>query len=281
VDRLGVPDKANTMNACCPELSVPWLHQSGTLVGLTAGSFVQRTLLIIFACTVLAAPFFVSASPAPGCADSTSPGSWTETRSEFGDWERSLDLCDGLTYRIQGSYAYLTNALGTPWYSAADTNISFEIYLTSLVVTTRSPGDPSTNGGYMEVELAAYGPQFLYLATYAGFPSVTYVPEDPETGCGAYWVTNAPLSWARICVGSADGNQGVPLNIRGPLTTNSQVELAWTSVSNGLYQLQCCSDLAPNLWTNWGSPIPGTGASHRVLDVIYAQQRFYRILEFR
>jgi len=237
----------------------------------------QRTRLIIVACTLLAAPFFVSAAPAPGCADLTHPGIWSEMVSDGGDRWSELDLSDGLTYRIQGSYVYLTNTLGTFWYSAADTNISFEIYLTSLVVTTRSPGDPSTNGGYTEVEVAAHGGRFIYLATYAGTPSVTYVPTEP--GVMGYTVTTAPLTWARLCIGSAEGNPSVPLTIRRLLTASSQVQLSWGAFTNRLYQLQCCSDLSEPQWTDLGSPIAGTGASHRAIDAVESQ-RFYRILEF-
>jgi hypothetical protein len=265
------------MNTCCPKISFPWPGQSGTPVGLATVFFRQRTPLIIVACTLLAAPFFGSAAPAPGCADLTNPGIWSEMVSDGGDRWSELDLGDGLTYRIQGSYVYLTNTLGTSWYSAADTNISFEIYLTSLVVQTRSPGDPSTNGGYIEVEVAAHGEQFIYLATYAGTPTVTYVPTEP--GVLGYTVTTAPLSWARLCIGSAAESSGIPLTIRRLLTASSQVELSWGAFTNRLYQLQCCSDLSEHQWTNVGSPIAGSGASHCAIDAVESQ-RFYRILEF-
>jgi hypothetical protein len=154
----------------------------------------QITRLIIVFCTLLAAPFFGSAAPAPGCADLTHPGIWSEMLSDYGDQEFDLDLSDGLTYRIQGSYVYLTNTLGTFWYSPTVTSSSFEIYLTSLAVQSRRPGDASTNGGYTEVEVAAYGERFIYLARYAGIPSATYVPPDAGTGRSGYTVTTAPLT---------------------------------------------------------------------------------------
>jgi hypothetical protein len=267
------------MITCCPEIFLPWLRRSGTLVGLTAVHFVQRARLIIVACTLLAAPFFGSAAPTPGCADLTHPGIWYERLSDYGDLEYDLDLSDGVTCRIQGSYVYLTNTLGTFWYSPADTNISFEIYLTSLAVQSRRPGDPSTNGGYTEVEVAAHGGRFIYLATYAGTPSVIYVAPDPGTGTAGYTMTTAPLSWARLCIGSAVASPGIPVTIRRAPTGSSQIELSWGSFTNRLYQLQCCSDLSKHQWTNLGSPIASTGASHRAIDAVESQ-RFYRILEF-
>ena len=71
------------MNTCCPEIFSPWLRRSGTPVGLT-GKFMQRTLLIIVACILLAAPFFGSAAPTPGCADLNNPGIWSEMVSDGG-----------------------------------------------------------------------------------------------------------------------------------------------------------------------------------------------------
>ena len=239
----------------------------------------QSYLMIIAACALLAAPFLGGAAPAPGCAGSTCPGTWTELLGDYGDRSFSLDLSDGLTYRIQDSYAYLTNSLGTFWYSPADTNISFEIYLPSLAVQCRRPGDPSTNGGYVEVEVAAHAGRFIYLATYAGTPSVTYVPPDWGEGISGYTVTTAPLSWARICIGSDGQSSGVPLAIRSLLPASSQVELSWGALTNRLYQVQGCSDLSASQWRDLGSPVAATGASQRAISAV-EPQGFFRILEF-
>jgi hypothetical protein len=257
----------------------------------------QRTPLIIVACTLLAAPFFGSAAPTPGCADPIPASTWRGLWSDGGD--RYIHVGDGLTYWIEGfsgdqswpdttgqwdwiePYAAnvcLTNAPGTSWYSSSDTNVSF-YFQTLLRLKMRGPRAPSTNAPpvYLDMELSASEGPFICLAAYAGNPSVTYVPEDIEYL--GYTVATAPLSWARLCVGSAVESSGVPLTIRHVLTGSSQVELSWASFTNRLYQLQCCSDLSEHQWTNLGSPIAGTGASHLAIDAVESQ-RFYRILEF-
>ncbi len=152
----------------------------------------RRTRLIIVACTLLAAPFFCSAAPTPGCADQIPATTWWGTWS---DGYRDLRVGDGLTYLIVGSSAdqtwpdstgqwdwiepysariYLTNAPGTPWYSPGDTNVSFDFH-TSLLLKMRGSSTPSTNSPpvYLEMELSAQYGQFILLATYAGTPSVT------------------------------------------------------------------------------------------------------------
>lgn len=257
----------------------------------------QRTRLIIVACTLLAAPFCDSATPTPGCADPIPASTWRGLWSDGGD--RILEVGDGLTYRIDGyswdqtqpdstgqwdwiepyfADVYLTNAPGTSWYSSSDTNVSFYFH-TLLLLKMRGPRAPSTNAPpvYLDIELSASEGPFICLAAYAGTPSVTYVPEDPDS-CG-YTVATAPLSWARLCIGSAVERSGVPVTIRRVLTGSPQVELSWGSFTNRLYQLQCCSDLSEHQWTNLGSPIAGTGASQRAIDAVKSQ-RFYRILEF-
>ena len=130
--------------------------------------------------------------------------------------------------------------------------------------------------------MAAHGGRFIYLATFAGTPSGIYVPPDPGTGTAGYTMTSAPFSWARLCIGSAVESSGVPLTIHRGLTGISQVELSWSSFTNGLYQLQGCSDLASNVWTDWGIPMIGTGTTNRAAYAVEpgAAQRFYRILEF-
>ncbi len=109
------------------------------------------------------------------------------------------------------------------------------------------------------------------------------MPESPPTnglpGYLPYTEASAPLSWARLCIGSAEGDSSIPLTIRGLLTPSSQVELCWSSAANKLYQVQCSSDLSEHQWTNLGGPIAGTGASRRAVDAVESQ-RFYRVLEF-
>jgi hypothetical protein len=296
-DRLGVPDKAITMNTWRPELFLTWLRRSGTPIGLAAGYFMQRTRLIILACTLLVAPFFGSAAPNPGCADPIPASTWRNLWCD-GSYQY-IEVGDGLTYWIRGFNDYqswpdtsgqwdwivsysanlcLANVPGTSWYSSSDTNVSF-YFQTLLLQKMRGPRPPSTNAppGYLEMELSAQDGQFICLAAYAGTPRVTDVPEDPDT-C-AYTVATAPLSWARLCVGSAVASPGIPVTIRRAPTSSPQVELSWGSFTNRLYQLQCGSDLSEHQWTNLGSPIAGTSASHCAVDAVESQ-KFYRILEF-
>jgi hypothetical protein len=272
-------------------------------VGQTAGYFMQRTRLIVVACTLLAAPFFGIAAPTPGCADPTPAGTW------WGQWDdggyRNLRVGDGLTYLIVGSswdqiwpdstgqwdwvepysaVVCLTNAPDTSWYSPSDTNVSFDFH-TLLLLKMRGPSVPSTNTPpvYLDMELSASEGPFICLAAYAGNPSVTYVPEstpvDGLPGHLPYTQATAPLSWARLCIGSAVASPGIPLTICRALTGSSQVELSWAAVTNRLYQMQCCSDLCEPQWTNLGSPIAGAGVGRCAIDAAESQ-RFYRILEF-
>jgi hypothetical protein len=259
--------------------------------------FMKKTPLIIVVSTLLTVPFFSSAAPAPGCADATPGGTW------FGVWGgagwRQIRVGDGLTYVIVGhgegwsqdstgqwdwiepysAGICLTNGPGTSWYSPGDTNVNFCFQNVLLLLKIRGPKISSTEAAdaYLEMELSAQDGRFIFLATYAGTPSVTYFPEDPVSL--PYTEATAPLSWARLCIGSAEGDPSIPLTIRGLLTPSSQVELCWSSVSNRLYQLQCCSDLSEQQWTNLGSPIAGTGANRRAVDAVESQ-RFYRVLEF-
>ena len=258
----------------------------------------QRTRLIIVACTLLAAPFFGSAAPTPGCADPIPASTWRGLWSDGGD--RVLEVGDGLTYWIYGyswdqswpdstgewdwiepyfADVYLTNAPGTSWYSSSDTNVSF-CFHTLLLLKMRGPSAPSTNAPpvYLDMELSAQR-RAVYLPRGIRGKSQRHVcARGPRTTVG-YTVATAPLSWARLCIGSAVASPGIPVTIRRVLTGSSQVELSWGSFTNRLYQLQCCSDLSEHQWTNLGSPIAGTGASHRAIDAVESQ-RFYRILEF-
>lgn len=259
----------------------------------------QKTSLIIVVSILLTAPFTGSAAPAPGCADPNPAGTWYGEWREGGGVEWSqIRLTDGLTYVIVGHCSgwwpdstgqwnwiepysagiCLTNAPGTPWYSPGDTNGCFDFH-TVLLLKIRGPEIPSTNAAdaYLEMELSAQEGRIAFLATYAGTPSVTNVPDNGTSI--PYTIATAPLSWARICIDSAEGDPSIPLAIRGLLTPSSQVELCWSSVAGKLYQLQFCSDLSEQQWTNLGSPIAGTGANRGAVDVAESQ-RFYRVLEF-
>ncbi len=60
----------------------------------------------------------------------------------------------------------------------------------------------------------------------------------------------------------------------------SQVELCWGSQSNQLYQVQYCSTLTTNRWTDLGSPIPGSSPITCTYDAVEPgmPQRFYQVL---
>lgn len=291
------------MNTRCPEIFFRRLSKSEKPVGLAAVHFMQKTPLIIVVCTLLTVPFSGSARPAPGCADLNPPGTWTNLLSgDCGFW-----MDDGLTYRIHqtwggyapdstgqwdliqlynGSRISLSNAPSAPWYSATDTNLSFEIDVPELWVKSRTRSDPSTTNAYVEMEVSGHAGRFIFLATYAGFPAITNVPE--AECCLPYTLKSGPLSSARFCLAYLPDDPGFPTNARPRISIRSlplappQVELRWNSSSNGLYQVQFRPDLDNGDWTDWGSPLSGTGSSWSALDTITpdAAQRFYRVLEF-
>lgn len=270
---------------------------------LSGDFFMQKTPLIIVVITLLTVPFFGSAGPAPGCADLNPPGTWTNKLSgDCGFW-----MDDGLTFRIRQTWGgywpdspgqwdliqlyyksqiSLSNAPGAPWYSASDTNVSFEIELPALWVKSRTLGDSTTTNSYLEMEVSAHADRFTFLATFVGTPAVTNVPESPEEL--PYILKSGPLSSARICLAYLPGDPGFPTNgrprvsIRGRPLGPPQVELRWNSLSNGLYQVQSRPDFDSGDWTDLGSPLIGTGTNRSVVDTITpdAAQRFYRVLEF-
>lgn len=242
----------------------------------------NKTQLILVAFTLLVRPALVGAAPTPGCADFSSPGTWSQGQSEYGDSWSELALGDGLTYQLRDSRVFLTNAPGSFWFSPGDTNVSFEYPLGSMAVDVRRPSDPSTNVGNLEVEVSAHGGPFVFLASFAGIPDVTNVPPDPACGCSGYTITTVPLSWGRICLSSNLDNPSLPLTIRSILSDSPQVELSWTPSNKGLCQLQWCRDLEGGAWTDWGTARVGTGTDVRALDPVEpgTPQRFYRVLQF-
>ena len=61
---------------------------------------------------------------------------------------------------------------------------------------------------------------------------------------------------------------------------SSQVELCWLSRTNQIYQVQHCSTLTTNTWTDLDAPTPGTGTTTCKHDIVVpgTQQRFYRVV---
>jgi hypothetical protein len=63
----------------------------------------KKPLLIAVVSSLVVTSFFANASPAPGCADLTPPGGWTNLVRPFGD--SGFWMGDGLTYQILPSWA--------------------------------------------------------------------------------------------------------------------------------------------------------------------------------
>lgn len=59
----------------------------------------------------------------------------------------------------------------------------------------------------------------------------------------------------------------------------SQIRLCWNTISNKTYQVQYrTSALAPDVWVNLGTPVPGTGSTQCATDEVSSPQRFYRVI---
>jgi hypothetical protein len=262
----------------------------------------KNTLSRVGLCVVLAAPLGGLAAPAGGCADLVAPGTWSSSWT-YDLCNRSFEMGDGQTYWIRsgamvrahpdnagqwdsiqeyvGAWAQLANAPGTSWHSSSDTNLTFEIELRSLVVKTREAGDPSTNSGRIEMEVAAHAGRLAFLATFVGTPTVTNVPETPETP--DFLLASGPLSSARFCFSyDPPTSVGPPLAIHASPVPGPRVSLSWNSVPARLYQLQFCPDLSSGQWEDFEWPVSGTGATLGSVDLMGADipQRFYRCVAF-
>ena len=260
----------------------------------------KSMLLMLGLCVLLQAPLGGLAAPAGGCAELADPGTWT---SWWTDGPRYFEMGDGRTYRIRpgarirvhpddagqwdsiqhyaGASAQLTNAPGTSWYSPSDTNLTFEIELPSFVVKARAAGDPSTNSGRIEMEVAAHAGRLAFLATFVGTPTVTNMPETPDTT--AYTLATGTLSSARFCFTyDPPTSLGPPLAINSSPLPSPRVALTWNSVPGRLYQLQSCPDLSGRTWEDLEWPVSGTGATLRSVDLMGTDtsQRYYRCVEF-
>lgn len=261
----------------------------------------KNTLLTVAICTLSLTPFVATSLPTPGCADLTPPGSWSITLSEYGDEE--FILGDGATYGFRGMIAQvppattgqwdsveayttqvvLSNVIGAPWYSVTDTNLTFEVD-GILLIKARGTLAPSSNPAppYVEIQLSAHNALFLLLMTYAGNPTITDFPANPDAGTGAARLTSAPFTFARVCVADPFSSNFPPLAARHVASPGPYIDLSWRSSTNTLCQLQTSSDVPSNQWADWGAPIAGTGADHHVLDPILntTARRFYRLLQF-
>ena len=56
------------------------------------------------------------------------------------------------------------------------------------------------------------------------------------------------------------------------------VQVSWTSISNVYYQVQWSSELASNVWNDFGTPVLGNGATNVVYDTTAGkEERFFRV----
>ena len=271
------------------------------LVARLALSAVLLTTLVL---AVMVEPSLSQAQPSPCYADLVPPGTWFEARSDGGD--SYAEIGDSNTYKLVASCPlcqnhadpsgnwdwireygiaglWLNNLPGVPWYSAGDTNLDFGLGSGTLTVKLRNPGGASTDPyrSPVEMEVSAHVGNSLFLATYAGQPTVTYVPETPESL--GYTLASGVLESARLCVGLPDRVTGAPgLTIRADPPDGTGIELAWNTSTNHLYQVQHCSDLATPDWKDAGTPFVGTGATLQARDEIPpdAAQMYYRVLQF-
>ena len=58
----------------------------------------------------------------------------------------------------------------------------------------------------------------------------------------------------------------------------SQVRLCWESRTNASYQLQYRSESTTNMWTDLGTPIPGTNGVDCTVQPVEDPYRFYRVI---
>jgi len=267
-------------------------------------TFLSTTLVL----AVTIESSLIQAQPSPCYANLVPPGTWFDARACTGTGDDFLHISDSMTYALSASctlcpeYAdstgnwdwireypsagiWLNNVPGVPWYSADDTNLDFSIGSGALTVKLRNPGGVSTDpyGSQLEMEVSAHIGNILFLATYAGQPTVTYVPANPETGVGPYLLASGILESARLCVGLPDRVTGASgLTIRVVSINEAVIELAWSTSTNHLYQVQRCSGLATAYWRDVGTAFIGTGATLRARDEIVPDtaERYYRVLQF-
>ena len=58
----------------------------------------------------------------------------------------------------------------------------------------------------------------------------------------------------------------------------SETELSWTSHTNRNYQVEYCSSLSPNAWTNLGAIVPGQNIRTFITVIPDQAERFYRVV---
>jgi len=251
---------------------------------------------------LLVFPLVSQAGPKSCYAELSPPGAWSETQI---DGRQTTEIGEGTTYRIRmagpcwietdntGAWdwilhycqasIWLTNSPGTAWYSETDTNTGFELSIPTMTAKLRNPEGQTTDyySRYLEMEISAHAGNLVFLAVSAGIPTVTHVPETPDTI--AYTVATLPLQSARLGLAPTQGPSTAPsLTIRTLQFDSPIIGLYWQSSTNGLTQLQYSQDLSDAFWTDLGSPAVESGMSHEVAIKISpgVSNAFFRILRF-
>lgn len=119
-----------------------------------------------------------------------------------------------------------------------------------------------------------------------------FVPPAPNLSYSGFVISNSvdtiSLNGTVIlpCVGCADvPTQFQHTNVAAvlmPLAAIrvSEVEVCWNTTSNRTYQVQYCSALATNVWTDLGPAVAGNGVLNCLADKVPLgrPQRYYRVL---
>lgn len=162
---------------------------------------------------------------------------------------------------------YLTTGVG-PWHTIQARNLTATNF---VLVSSTSPTNPYDSTQHPD--FSASGATIEFGFWRGNFTSV---------GSSGYRITGGIDNWS-VTVRSIGVSS--PLEIRIRCTKAEQpcgeVEICWNARSNRVYQVQYCSDLTTNLWTDLLPPIPGDSGTNCVTDKILVgqEQRFYRVVE--
>ena len=224
----------------------------------------KKTRLFVFISTLYCVLPSAVASPVPGCAVLTPPGDWGILWSAGGD--KSVAFGNG-SYALQsaglqsagpasvesdptGEWDWLetytsgelrlTNSPDFFWYSSGDANNTLCVAITKVMLKVRSTRYQATNPSstYLEFEVTAQAGSFFCIATYAGSPSITNVPETADQL--ACIIATAQLQQARLLV--------LP-QLQIAKSVPSQVMLSWPTNFIG-FSLESAETMTGEIWNN-------------------------------
>ena len=103
----------------------------------------------------------------------------------------------------------------------------------------------------------------------------------PGESVGSYLITPSGLTSGNYVITfnpgtltiAAPAPQMPPLSLAG----KTNVVIAWSAVSNGVYRVQFNSSLSGTNWTDLVGDITATGATASRTDVMTTSNRFYRV----